>query len=479
MAIIGLTTRAGSFPCIGELRKGGVKVSEKRPGPDLTFFRFTSKHPDAVEKFTQAFGDQPTKVDIYLPFPTAAENFDAWIEEWVGGGLKWRGDGETLVMWQKKDGTYSQEPKPQPQGGKQVGRLKVIIPQLGRLAYVTALTTSIHDIISMSETLAAYEALRGNLQGIPFVLSRVPRMVSTPSGEDGKRARREKWLWHLEAQPQWVMAQLSVMQQAALPKPSNLMLVDSGTGEIFEGEPLVYDDDEEGEILEHQPQQVTASPDFSTPAAKGRRTGQPMEAPALRDYMKNKAHGSTSAPSEKQLTYMRSSLSKAAGTPQKAKQVQSYLFGVDSSTLLTSGQVSAIIDWLGATADNEYTADPVSLQELERVCTAYLREQGQADLFPAPTPPPAPEQGTAGNVDGVAPLLDGVHYQALLGKTDPNVGDVIAALNGDNVTTPPIARGIIEQLYAEIKPTPATKLKPATAATMYEAVVIHLGDTVA
>jgi len=91
-----------------------------------------------------------------------------------------------------------------------------------------------------------------------------------------------------------------------------------------------------------------------------------------------------------------------------------------------------------------------------------------------PTPPPAPEQGTAGNVDGVAPLLDGVHYQALLGKTDPNVGDVIAALNGDNVTTPPIARGIIEQLYAEIKPTPAKKLKPETAATMYEAVVTNL-----
>ena len=92
----------------------------------------------------------------------------------------------------------------------------------------------------------------------------------------------------------------------------------------------------------------------------------------------------------------------------------------------------------------------------------------------APTPPPAPEQGTAGDVDGVAPLLDGVHYQALLAKTDPNIGDVIAALNGDNVTTPPIARGIIEQLYAEIKPTPAKKLKPETAATMYEAVVTNL-----
>ena len=135
MAIKGLTTRPASFPSIGELRKGGVKASEKRPGPDLTYFRFTSTHAGVVDTFTKAFGAQPTRVDVYLPYTTAAENFEAWIEEWVGGGLKWRGDGETLVIWQKPTGGYSQEPKPQPLGGKQVGRLKVIIPQLaGQIA---------------------------------------------------------------------------------------------------------------------------------------------------------------------------------------------------------------------------------------------------------------------------------------------------------------------------------------------------------
>jgi hypothetical protein len=216
MPIKGLTDRGASFPRIGELRKGGEKPTGNKPGADLTHFRFTSQHSDVTEDFTARYGTHPTAVNCYLPFRTASENFEAWIEEWGAGGLRWRGDGETLVIWQTPDGKYSQEPKPQPAGGKQAGRLKLIIPELGRLAYVTALTTSINDILEMQSTLDAYEALRGDLRGIPFILSRVPRMVSTP-GKDGQRVRREKWLWHLEAQPAWVQAQLSVMQRDALP----------------------------------------------------------------------------------------------------------------------------------------------------------------------------------------------------------------------------------------------------------------------
>lgn len=243
MPIKGLTDRGPSFPRIGELRKGGEKVSANKPGPDLDYFRFTSKDPDVTSAFGEAYGPKPRSVNCYLPFATAWENFDAWIEEWAAGGLKWRGDGENLVVWQKPDGTYSQEPRPQPAtGGKQVGRLKIIIPELQRLAYVTALTTSLNDIMDMPSILEAYQALRGDLRGIPFVLSRVQRMVSTP-GPNGTRVRREKWLWHLEAQPVWVQAQLSVMQRDALPGgrivEGQYQLgagIDMETGELFDEE---------------------------------------------------------------------------------------------------------------------------------------------------------------------------------------------------------------------------------------------------
>ena len=52
------------------------------------------------------------------------------------------------------------------------------------------------------------------MQGIPFVLRRVPKMISTPS--ENKRVRREKWLLHIEANEQWVQHQLGSMQRQAL-----------------------------------------------------------------------------------------------------------------------------------------------------------------------------------------------------------------------------------------------------------------------
>jgi hypothetical protein len=260
MPIKGLTDRGPSLPQIGELRKGGEKpAAGNKPGPDLKYFRFTSKHPEVERLFYDCYPDGPTAVNCYFPFQTAAENFDAWVEDWGAGSLKWRGDGETLVLWQKKDGSYSQEPQPQPAGGRKIGRLKIIIPELKRLAYVTALTSSVNDIMTMPSVLEAYEAMRGDLRGIPFVLSRVPQMVSTP-GTDGKRVRREKWLWHLEAQPVWVQAQLSVMQRAAL--PAGVALLDSGAIADIETGEILDDDYEEGEVTAVVEQKIeTAEPD--------------------------------------------------------------------------------------------------------------------------------------------------------------------------------------------------------------------------
>lgn len=252
MPIVGLTTNGAAFPRIGELRKGGEKTDPKRPGPDLTYFRFTSQNTAVAQKFTAVYGNQPQGINIFLPYATTDENFEAWQEEWGAGSLKHRCDGEHVVMIQR-NGEYVQ-PAPGtvkcPGNCKQVGRLKVIIPELGRLAYVVALTTSIWDITEVHGNLAAYEALRGDLRGIPFVLSRVPRMISTPT-KDG-RVRREKWLWHIEAAPEWVQAQLSVMQRQALPGAAPLQLserIDQTTGEIVEPD----NEASEGEYEEDAP----------------------------------------------------------------------------------------------------------------------------------------------------------------------------------------------------------------------------------
>jgi uncharacterized protein YjiS (DUF1127 family) len=214
MPIKGMTDRQAQFPKLGTLRKGEPKPDgSNRPGKDLEGFRFDSDDAAATEAFLEAFGDEPRRVNVLLPFRTAAENFQAWREEWTASSLKHRCDGETMTLW-LNGAAYSQAPKACTGGCKPVGRLMVIIPELRRLAYVTVLTTSIHDIMTLQENLDAAEMLRGDLRGIPFVLSRRPREISTPRA-NGQRARTEKWLLSIEPAPHWVGHQLQVMERAA------------------------------------------------------------------------------------------------------------------------------------------------------------------------------------------------------------------------------------------------------------------------
>ena len=231
MAIIGLTDRGASFPQIGVLRKGGEKKDERKPGPDLKHFRFDTDDEDALSAFHSIYGDEPRAVRVFVPFATVAENFEAWREEWTAGSLKHRCDGQTCVRW-LNGSAYSDKPKPCPGGCKPTGRLKVIIPELKRLAYVTVLTTSIHDIMTIQANLMALEAARNDLRGIPMLLRRSPREISTPG--NGNRVRREKWLITIEAQPSWVELQLTAQQRAALPAgnaPLALMAAPTGDDE--------------------------------------------------------------------------------------------------------------------------------------------------------------------------------------------------------------------------------------------------------
>lgn len=253
MPIKGLTTdREPAFPRIGVLRKGGEKPNEKQPGKDLTYFRFDSDDKQAVQDFEATYGKEPATINVYLPFPTPDENFQAWQEEYKAGGLVHRCDGETMTVWQTPDGKYSNEPKPCPHKGKPrtsvnpyckpVGRLTVIIPELRRFAYVTVGTTSKNDIMELTDNLNAVYAMRGTLQGIPFRLMRRPRMISTPK-PDGGRARYEKWMLSIEADPAWVNVQIASMQRAALIAPDMKMLTSGRTVQVDTGE--IFEDDDE------------------------------------------------------------------------------------------------------------------------------------------------------------------------------------------------------------------------------------------
>lgn len=251
MAIKGMTGQGPTLPKIGELRKGAPKP-ERGPGQDLTYFRFTTDDADAADRFREIYGLEPRAIRVFLPFGSTGENFEAWKEEWTASSLKHRCDGEDCVLWLDSKGNYSKEPKSCPGGCKQVGRLKVIIPELKRWAFVTVLTTSEHDIRQLDANLLALESLQrargGDLCGVPLILKRAPRKISTPRG-NGERKRAEKWLLTIEAQPQWVELQIAAQEQAALPHVETLALPEwNGEEEIEEIEGEVAQDDGRAEI---------------------------------------------------------------------------------------------------------------------------------------------------------------------------------------------------------------------------------------
>ncbi len=273
--------RQAQFPCIGKLRKGAPKSKNANGkevmGKDLTHFRFDSDDTEAMQAFTAYYGSEPNQISVYMPYQTVEQNFTAWLEEYRAGGLVRRCDGEQQAFHRDAKGNADLKPIACERlcnrkcGCKEVGRLAVIVPELARLAYVLVETHSVYDIIQLTENLQAAQALRGDLRGIPFILSRREREISMPSGEDGKRVRRAKWLLFIEPDPAWVRLQLESTRLAALPlvdmpstvnvppQYSRALLIDSQAGPTEE-----EDDEEEGVYTE-----VTQPPEPEKPPTIG------------------------------------------------------------------------------------------------------------------------------------------------------------------------------------------------------------------
>ncbi len=221
MPIRGLTDRRAALPRLGILRKGAAKPSAQQPGADLTYFRFVPEDASLLPQFEQAYGPQPRELAVRLPYATADEVLTAWQEQWRAGGLVHRCDGQTCTLWQDRDGAYQHEPRPCPGGCSPVGRMDVLLPALQRLAVVTVLSSSIHDIRTLHETLGWLESVSPHgLRGLPCLLRRRARKISIPAAQG--RRRQEKWLLGLEPSPEWVTLEWERMQrqQEALPTPA-------------------------------------------------------------------------------------------------------------------------------------------------------------------------------------------------------------------------------------------------------------------
>lgn len=397
MPIKGLTDRqVPTFPLIGSIRKGAKKTEEKKPGPDLTYFRYVplEEEEEAALKFHQVYGDEPREINIFLPFDEIERNFEAFMERHTASALQCRGDGETAFLWRDEDGVMQHISKPCPlplcKGCKETGRLKIIIPELRRLAYVVVHTTSVWDIIELTANLEAIRLLTGNgLKGIPLVLKRRPRMVSTPR-ENGKRVRQEIWLLSIEADPRWMRAQLKAMEIAALPASVSQSTLLEPAVDIITGEILRTEEEAPPPFAE----------DGGPPSSPSSSAGEPVEngqveRPYTPRYLQSKliqqaegkpaTHQNAKAtPGQRGLVAGKLSecFAPADDADDKRHLVLEWLVGDESTDSLTMAIAGAILDWLLDKDADEGTYDlhPAAPAEAQAVWKAALEEAGQQAL---------------------------------------------------------------------------------------------------
>jgi hypothetical protein len=246
MPILDLQKRATARLKRAGIIRLGIKKTSARTGkeyPAATDYFVLRDAPDLID----IYGDKPTRLNVLLPFDEIDRNFPAWHQLWSAGGLVCQGNGEFIdyavspqtgevlvrdgralisnglgngikitagepVACPGLDHSYSRCKNCRPRA-----LLVVIIPEMGRLAYYQVATGSIHNIINLTGQMRWYQERIGRLQGIPFVLELRAESISTPSGEGGKRARREKYLLSLETHPEYVQAMLKEMSARALP----------------------------------------------------------------------------------------------------------------------------------------------------------------------------------------------------------------------------------------------------------------------
>ncbi len=306
MAIKGLTDRGLSFPEIGQIRKG-IKVKAKTKDgreieipKDLDYFRveFAEAEQEAETTFRKTYGEKPTEIKIILPFNEIDRMWDPFLEAYVASRMIARSDGENVLYLvdgktgevlvkngidlktgqrrpHPEDNLAGRDQKNQPVKYDPVGRLKVIVPELARAAYLTVHTTSYIDIANISQQLNAFAVINnGQIAGIPFMLRRRPKKISVP-GKDGKRTRVSKWMLSIEADPEWVKRKLGEIKHLALPGNGFDLVpqLEAGKADVIESTAEDVTEDEGGEweadfFEDNQPEEGVAVPqDDGKPSA--------------------------------------------------------------------------------------------------------------------------------------------------------------------------------------------------------------------
>lgn len=227
--------------------KGGMA------GADLgENFRFESPNETISHIYNKNY-QQNSKINIYLPFDTAQENFDDYYENHGSSGLEWRCDGEQIIervktvtgsfkgrIQERRTKVLCNDPCLALNANNQfcpdckpTGRLKFFIREIYHAGFVQCgllTTSSKNDCIYLKEELNNLYKRWGSLTAspfncpetfgmIPWVLHRVKQPINRFVG--GKIIRKPYYGLAIAPNPDWVKRWLSQMQ-TSLPQPQIL-----------------------------------------------------------------------------------------------------------------------------------------------------------------------------------------------------------------------------------------------------------------
>lgn len=237
--IQGLTTQeVGRLPVEFQLRKGSKKKTVKSKktgkmveimGDDLDHFRFVPsdlEDSELVETFMQCFGEAPRQLEVFMPYDEIEDCFESSMIEFDGSyGIVHQCDGAHLLVRDPITGRFVITEEPCPYTTLEINDrrrkckphgslffiIKPVMDRLQRGFSGVVHTTSIHDLRNIWRSLVYWagpgQPYEGKLKGMPFILNRELRTISTPT-EKGK-IRTDKWLVFLRVSPRFVESMLA------------------------------------------------------------------------------------------------------------------------------------------------------------------------------------------------------------------------------------------------------------------------------
>lgn len=225
------------LPLLGIIRKGEEKVDEKKPGRELEYFRVVPRDgfEGVAQAFESVFGTEPRSFRARLAGSNLDDVFPHWLEQWAGGLLMRRCDGETILVDRTRKGEDVA-------GGvcgyasgschcRPMGDLKLVIPALyeyGYYGFFFLRTNSISDIRLIVGLLNDLEDRLKNtvgrlrLQDVELDIYRAEESLTYVKG-DGSRGSRDHYLVKIKLSSDWVADNAALLQPRsgpALPAPA-------------------------------------------------------------------------------------------------------------------------------------------------------------------------------------------------------------------------------------------------------------------